>query len=594
MIDPRISEPRKRVLRRTYTSPSGGGRSAWDEASSPSTWDGSQWTAGDSLPWLVRVREGIFLGAAGPRFHATGYNCYVMRSGGGTPAQTMTSAQRLTFMSSIRPGSLLRVWAFSPRDNTYTEQAVLTEQDAIVADAKRFGHRLIFTLADWSGQANDGTGPKDASWFTTNAYAGRYQAWLNKIVTRYAAEPTVAVWDLINEPEAATVTSDLLRFVERMGSLVKQIAPKALVVVGFNNPTMSTGSIANYQTICASRYIDFCSYHDYSEFPSVGTSFPAILAVSRALAKPVLIDEIGVFAGPTWDTTRTSPAGFTAVSHEAQAAIIKEKLRQYSTFPEVVASVVWSGMEGGVTYPAYEPPSGSTTRAIVKSADPRKAGFNTETARGLEGWFGATDTWRSPEGGSARIYNHGAASGSYANSALVSRHSIRNGRPAWECGSPQRVWTDLRAGAPTQTWFVVVQPTTLIAGQEHYLIGADDQGGFGVYVDGTTAMIKLCLAGGVTIGSSVTALVVNKAVVVEVHYTAGTGKWAIWLNGAVDATGTRVTHLAASNTILGAKYSWQSGGEFKGYIFEALKYTVDLTAADAAKVSSYLRSEYAL
>jgi hypothetical protein len=591
LSDPRDATASKRVLTRSRP---GDGLSACSDAVAPMIWDGLQWAALGSPSWLVRIQGAIYAGRSGPRLHTTGYNCYVMRSGGGTPAQTMTAAQRETFMSSLRPGSILRVWAFSPMADTYSDQAVFAEQDAIVADAKRFGHRLIFTLADWSGQANDGTGAKDATWLAADLYAGAYVAWVNKIVSRYAAEPTVAIWDLLNEPEARTFTIDLLRFVERMGALVKKIAPNALVMLGFNNPTISTGTIADYKTICASPYIDFCSYHDYSEICSVGTSFPAILSVARALAKPILIDELGIFAGPTWDTSGMSPAGFTAVSPEAQAAIVSEKLSQYATFPEVVACVIWSGMESGVSYPAYEPPPGSPARAVVRDINPTKPGFNTETVKALEGWFGATDTWRSAEGGTARIYKHGAASGSYSNTALVSRHSVRNGRPAWECGSSQRLWTDLHAGAPTQTWFAVVQPTSLTADREHYLIGADNQGGLGAYVDGTTAKIKMCVAGRGIIGSSASALVVNKAIVVEFHYTAGTGAWSIWLNGVRNASGSKVIPMAASNTIIAAKYSWQSGGEFKGYIFEMLKYSADLTASDAGKVSSYLRSQYGL
>ena len=589
--NPRGVTANKRVLTR---SQSGGELSTWLNRSSPLTWDGSQWASLDAAPWLVRNLDGVYLGSGGPRFHATGYDSYVMRSGGGTSTQTMTALQRRTFLSSLRPGSLLRVWAFSPKPNTYSEQVVFAEQDAIVADAKAFGHRLIFTLADWSGQANDGTGTKDSSWLTSDVYLGAYLTWVNKIVSRYAAEPTVAIWDLLNEPQARTATTALLRFVERMGSAVRKIAPRALVMLGFNNPTVSTGGIENYKTICASPYIDFCSYHDYSEFPAVGTAFPAVLATARALAKPVLIDELGVFAGPTWDSSRTSPGGFTTVSYEAQAAIIREKLKQYATFSEVAACIIWSGMESGVGYPAFEPLPGSYTREVIKAVNPAQPGFNAETVKALEAWFCATDTWRSAEGGTARIYNHGAATGSYSNTALVSRHSVRNGRPAWECGSSQRVWTDLRAGAQRQTWFAVVQPTILTAGQTHYLVGADNQGGLGLYVDGTTAKLKISIAGGGIIGSSGTALVLNTAVIVEVHYTAATGVWSIWLNGVLNAAGTKVITMAASNTIIGAKYSWQAGGEFKGYIFEMLKYCDDLTASDASKVSTRLRSKYAL
>ena len=497
-------------------------------------------------------------------------------------------------MSSIRPGSLLRVWAFCARANTYPDETIFAEQDAIVADATRYGHRLIFVLADWSGQANDGTGPKTASWLTYDTYLGAYQTWLDKIVARYAGEPTVAIWDLLNEPQAATVTGDLLRFVERMGARVKKLAPNALVTLGFNTPAISSGAIANYKTVCASACLDFCSFHDYSEFSSVGTSFPEVLKVARALNKPILIDEIGVYAGPLWDTTKTGPAGFTAVSHEAQAAIIGEKLRQYATFEEVVGGLVWSEMEAGVTYPAYEPPVGSPSRAIVKDIDPAMSGFNTDATVPMEGWFRATDTWRSVDGGTARIYKHGAASGNYSNNALISRHSVRNGLPAWECGTPQRLWTDLRAGAPAQTWFVVFQPTTLTAGREHYLIGADSQGGLSICVDGTTKKVKMCVAGAGVIGSSVTAVLLNRAVLVEAHYTAASGAWSIWLNGILDASGTTVKALSASHTIIAAKYSWQSGGEYVGYLFELLKYAVDLPANDAAKVRSYLRTEYAL
>ena len=163
-------------------------------------WDGANWVSSEPRRWLVRNLSAIYVGSGGPRFRTTGYNCFVMRSAGGSTSQTMTATQRDAFMSSIRPGSLLRVWVFGAKANTYPDQTIFAEQDAIVADASKYGHRLIFVLADWSGQANDGTGPKNASWLTSDAYAGTYQTWLDKIVSRYAGEPTVAIWDL---PERA-------------------------------------------------------------------------------------------------------------------------------------------------------------------------------------------------------------------------------------------------------------------------------------------------------------------------------------------------------------------------------------------------------
>lgn len=544
--------------------------------------------------WLTRSGTTLLQGSA--RYTATGYNCYVMRSAGGTVAQTMTDAQRDQFFASLRPHSLVRVWAFSPANGTYTNAQVFAEQDKIVASAKAYGHRLIFTLADWAGNANDGTGAKTAAWLTGTTYTGAYQTWLDLVVQRYAQEPTVAIWDLMNEPLVPSNSADLLTFVNAMGARVKQWAPNALVMLGINTPALSCGSTANYQAVAGSAFLDIVSCHDYFEVPGLNDLIPAVVGVARAVVKPMLVDEMGIWAASAYGVPGNSPGGYAPVSYEAQAQIVEEKARLYAGYPEIAGWLLWSEMEAGYTVPGYEPLPFSRTRRTVSEFDiQNRRSFTPETVAGLEAWFKAVDTWRVAEGStSSTIYRRGTAN-NYATTWTAVR-AVQNGKPAWLNANASATFTDLSAVEVTQTWFVVCQPTLIQAGVRHYLFGADNgSGGLAAYIDGTTGKVNLLNEGSAPFGVGNAVLTAWSTYLIEIHFTKATGTWSIWINGVQDASGagaTTGTFVASSNTSLGRQFTWQPGGAFTGYFFEILKYNTDVSAADAMLVRGYLLPEY--
>jgi hypothetical protein len=267
-------------------------------------------TTGGALPWLVVNGTKVFEGAGGRQYRTTGWNNYVMKVAGGTPAQTMNATQRENFFAGLRPNSLVRVWFFAPVPPSYTWAQVLTELDAIVASAKKYGHRLIASLTGQAQAANDAFGGKTAAWYqarnwrTAVSGATSLEAWTKTVVARYANEPTVAIYDLCNEPNdtGGVFTADLTLYAQEMSGYVKGIAPNALTYMGVQYVSILGGQ-TQYQTVFAN--LDFCSSHFYDTTGHF-TSKAGVVLAARALGKPLLIDEFGVWAKPFYGSPKSS------------------------------------------------------------------------------------------------------------------------------------------------------------------------------------------------------------------------------------------------------------------------------------------------
>src|ERR1035441_141803 len=82
----------------------------------------------------------------------------------------------------LRPGSLLRVWAYPTNPSTMTWASLFTTYlDVVVAAAKKYGHRLIFTITTWADGSEwyntlatyTSGGEKLITWITSQQYLHR-------------------------------------------------------------------------------------------------------------------------------------------------------------------------------------------------------------------------------------------------------------------------------------------------------------------------------------------------------------------------------------------------------------------------------------
>ncbi len=185
-------------------------------------------------------------------------------------------------LSDMPNGIVIRFWAFQ---NFFVSDGSFnwTNFDQVLTIAAAHGDKVIPVLANQYNYC-DGTA-KDLAWYQSGyktavgpATLSTYREYVSKVVTRYAGNPTIAMWQLVNEGEA--VNSDgscdesaalpaMLAFSNDVGGMVHALDPNHLVslgtLAGYSGSGRQWCGAANgdYQTLMASPGTDVCDFHDY-------------------------------------------------------------------------------------------------------------------------------------------------------------------------------------------------------------------------------------------------------------------------------------------------------------------------------------------
>ena len=282
----------------------------------------------DDPPSAFVTRWSMALYANGRNFRFTGFNSYTMM-GCGYADENLGTAARNAYFASLRPDSVTRIWLFPGTD--------LTAADAVVASARRYGQRVVFTLTDSVGGCGDPV--KDQSWFA-GGYQGAYLNWIRTVVPRYRDNSTIAFWELINEPSNVD-NGTLRRFFDTAGGLVHSLDHHHLVSSG-TQPPWAYGGEAGYQYISASPGIDIMSMHEYDQVPRASDHLADALVAARAVDKPLVIGELGVVASPGGDGGYATGNGGTCESFYGRAILVANKLKAYLSHREVAGALYWS------------------------------------------------------------------------------------------------------------------------------------------------------------------------------------------------------------------------------------------------------------
>lgn len=317
-------------------------------------------------------RSGTQLTLNGQPYRFTGFNIYNANSrwncwypmvGGGLDRA----------LSDIGSGQeVIRAWFFQSLATT-NGQRDWSAFDATLATARAHNVRVIVTLADHWG-ACEGTGLKGEGWYTdgyrNRTYGGDnvpYREFVRQIVSRYANDPTILMWQMVNEAESkrpdgsCSTVGVLTGFATDIGGLIKGIDGNHLVSLG----TMGGGQCAtangDYQTIHALSVLDVCEVHDYwDNAPMPGDQWNGLavrISQCNALGKPIFVGEMG---------RRPQDAGGTI---QARASIFAAKFAaQFSAGIDGILVWGWrNGDQGGSAANDYDVGPGDPTLAVVKS-----------------------------------------------------------------------------------------------------------------------------------------------------------------------------------------------------------------------------------
>lgn len=291
------------------------------------------------------TRSGTHLSVDGKPFRFTGFNIYNANSDGwcwyGYSDQELFD----TFWEMNPPDGLgsraheaVRAWFFQPLATVDGERD-WTRFDRTLATADQYGMKVVVTLTDQWGECGSkvASGYKDRTWYETGytqVEAGNtvsYRDWVAEVVGRYADDPRVAFWQLINEAEVSEVVggvqqpcppgdepADILKsWADDVSSLIRSIDPNHLISLGTIGNGQCGAQGAQYRYVHDLPNIDLCEYHDYGS-PAVGipgdqfNGLQVRIDQCSALDKPIFVGEAGIKPSEVGGTLQDRADAFEA------------------------------------------------------------------------------------------------------------------------------------------------------------------------------------------------------------------------------------------------------------------------------------------
>ncbi|KAJ6564092.1 CEL4a mannanase [Mycena capillaripes] len=207
--------------------------------------------------------------------------------------------------------------------------------DTVIAAAKAHGLRLIISLTNnWSdyggmdvyAQQLIGSGQSHDVFYTNPTIIAAFKTYVQAIVSRYANEPGILAWELVNEPRcsgssttasSSCTVSTITTWASTISSFIKSIDSNHLVGLGdegfFNQPGNSDyiGSAGiDFAANLKISTIDFGTFHMYpqgwGETNTVpwGTQWITDHATTmKSTNKPVIMEEFGISNSSTRAST---------------------------------------------------------------------------------------------------------------------------------------------------------------------------------------------------------------------------------------------------------------------------------------------------
>lgn len=222
------------------------------------------------------------------------------------------------YFASLPPNSLTRFNLFQMLSiSKVNGQLDFGPADAVFAAAARHRQKVLPVLAPQDGACEDEVA-KQRSWFI-DGWRGEvpagavltFEGWVDTAVARWRGSAALAGWELIGEPDPggghgkscpADAAQVLRQFMDDAGARVRVLDPGRLIFAGLIGGGQCGTAGDEYALVGGSPNIDVLEYHDYG---ADGVALPGDrwnglarrIAQSEALGKPLLVAELGEFAG---------------------------------------------------------------------------------------------------------------------------------------------------------------------------------------------------------------------------------------------------------------------------------------------------------
>jgi len=275
------------------------------------------------------AKTGTTLMMKGAPLHLIGYNWHWLGTGCSTP----TDAEIDTTFSQIATashGNVIRTAFYQSGSN----DGFYTNFDRYIQYAKRYGLYIVPILVNQLASCEPAKTMSRGLWYQggymqpDDGYPLSFRTYAIRLAAHYANEPTIAFWQLVNEPDAdpcgAAGAQTLRNFADDMTTALKAADPNHMVDLGV--PGQCAGdTIADYTTIVGGQ-VDLCDvWHDYQEPATpLPSQMSQRLTTCQNLNKPAFVGESGICADI--DSNQTCTGTVTPASLQTRAQFFAAKL----------------------------------------------------------------------------------------------------------------------------------------------------------------------------------------------------------------------------------------------------------------------------
>lgn len=245
----------------------------------------------------------------GSVFKSIGVNRYNLMTTGGTPyigcGGTFKDSDLVTWFSELKSMGVtsVRFWLFQE----FTKSgADLSRFDYLLTLGKQYNVKLIPVFENHWKDCTQG-GSKTSAWYQSGyrspygTYSLSLKDYIGKIVPKYANNPQIMMWQIMNEAESSDSTA-LYNFAKDVSGYINSLDVNHLVSFGTMGSGQAGASV--YKQIHALSSVDVLEYHDYnSETTALPSTLSDRIKDSISLNKPLIIGEAGINLSDGYTTT---------------------------------------------------------------------------------------------------------------------------------------------------------------------------------------------------------------------------------------------------------------------------------------------------
>jgi hypothetical protein len=234
--------------------------------------------------------------------------------------------------------------------------------ERVVAAAREHGHLLTLVLTDHASSCGEEEVDKSVQ-FYEGGFRDEYLPWVRQVVSRFADEPAVAMWEPVKAAHGIEAQT-LREFYDAVGGEIHGLDRNHLIHAGTHGP-WAYGGDAGYALIGESAGIDVLSFHDYDNDPVPPLNLEASVRAAASLRKPMVLAEMGLYAGLVAGTS-PGPDGEECIDWEARRDAAKIKLD--ASFEASLAGVlIWNWSHVGGVACSYVISENDPTYELVRT-----------------------------------------------------------------------------------------------------------------------------------------------------------------------------------------------------------------------------------